>query len=66
MLCLFSDDFAVMIRYFFGIDFGIDFVDLQDPQVDPWDNILGQGASKKHWAVVERQRRKRQNDATVR
>ena len=101
-----SDDFAIIFRYFFGIvlfiDLCIDFVDFQGPQMDPWDNILRQGASKKHWAlptgppdlatrarhgaenglntilihfgaiclsiwveVVERRRRKRQNDTTL-
>ena len=47
-----SDDFAVMCRYFFSIRFGInlsiDFDDLQGPKMDPWDNILGQGATPNH------------------
>ena len=34
-----SDDFGIILRYFFGIDFAIDFcidfVDFQEPKMDP-------------------------------
>ena len=52
ILTPFSDEFAIIVRFFFGIDVGIDFasicVDLQGPKMEPRDNILGQGASNKH------------------
>ena len=47
MLAQLFDDFAIIFRYFFGIDFD----DFQSPQMSPWENILGAGASKNHWLL---------------
>ena len=52
ILVPFSIIVAIIVGCFFGIDFGIDFcidsVDVQRPKMEPWDSILGQGASKNH------------------
>ena len=45
-------DVAIIFHNGFLIDFRIDCciddVDFRSPKMDPWNNILGQGASKKH------------------
>ena len=63
ILAPFSYDFSIIFRYVFSIDFGIDccidFVDCQGHKIDPWDNLLGQGASQNHrcaWLVATKAR----------
>ena len=49
-LAPFSHEFAIVFRYFFGIDFDInfciDFVDFHGPKMDPWDNVLNPNVGK--------------------
>ena len=48
----FSHEFAIVFRYFFGIDFDInlciDFVDFHGPKMDPWDNVLNPNVGKNY------------------